>query len=109
MTWPLLRCDFWNTNCWRLGFWVRDRPSYIPSGHVAPNETCSLCSLVHIRLSEACLFICDCWRRSGTTSGAMRTAMPRTIVVSSNVYIIIAPSYAFKDRSVVICPLPLVF
>ena len=44
-------------------------------------------SLVH--------FFC-CWRRSGTTSGAMHTAMPRTIVPLS-MYIITASSYRYKD------------
>ena len=39
----------------------------------------------------------DCWRRSGTTSGAIHTAMPRTIVVLSWVYIITASSYEYKD------------
>jgi len=52
------------------------------------------------------LFISDCWRRSGTTSGAMRTALPRTIVVLSSLYIIMATSYEYKDGVV---PLLLVF
>jgi len=43
------------------------------------------------------LFMIDCWRRSGTTSGAIHTAMPRTIVVLSWVYIITASSYEYKD------------
>ena len=58
-----------------------------PRGHITSNGPCSLCLLV--RLLETCLFISDCWRRSGTTSGAMRTAMPRTIVVTSSMYMII--------------------
>jgi hypothetical protein len=43
------------------------------------------------------LFIYDCWRRSGTTSGAMHTAMPRTIVFLSLVYIITASNHECKD------------
>ncbi len=67
------------------------------SGHVNPNW------LVHCgRLSMsdcwglACSFS-DCWRRSGTTPGAMHTAMPRTIVVLSSVYIITTSSHEYKD------------
>jgi len=43
------------------------------------------------------LFISDCGRRSGTTSGAIHTAMPRTIIVLQWVYIITASSYEYKD------------
>ena len=62
-----------------------------------PEWLCSLWFFVHVRLLDARLFIfCCCWRRSGTTSGAMHTAMPRTIVPLS-MYIITASSYRYKD------------
>ena len=58
----------------------------------------------------ACLFInFDCWGRSGTTSGAIHTAMPRTIVTLVSMYILKASSHRYKDGFVGIFPFPLVF
>ena len=51
----------------------------------------------------------DCWRRSGTTSGAMHTAMPRTTVVLSSVYIITTSGFEYKDGVVGISPFLLAF
>ena len=43
------------------------------------------------------MFIFDCWRRCGTTSGAIHTAMPWTIVVTSSMYIIMSSSYEYEN------------
>lgn len=50
------------------------------SGHVTPIDLLTV-SFVDVPLSEVCLFISDCWGRSGATSGATHTATPRTVIV----------------------------
>ena len=79
-----------------------------PSGHITQNGLCSMWSLVHIRLSETCLFIPDClleakWHNLGCYSHCYATD---DLCSDIHVYIVRASSYEYKDDDVAMFPFP---
>ena len=108
-----LTCVVMENDLLEIGIFDKQSPAFhahaYPDGHVTPVWLFSLYSLVPIRMFEACLFISDCWRQSGTTSGAMHTTMLRKIIVLVSLYIVRASSHEYKDGVVMIFALPVEF